>query len=258
MFQVSNNATEYEALIAGLRLAKAIMAKRIEASSDSQLVVRQVNGEYEAKKASISAYLKKVQEAASAFEYFTLRHVLRDQNTLADSLSKLSTSDLNDLDHSVYTKVLSHLAVNPDSTVNPNSKAILSAISEPSWIDPIFSFLQEGTLPEDKKKARRIQSKATHYVMTSDASRFETAFGKEQKLKRGSKMSSNARICKFEAAFKSIQGSKLAENSKSNHQVGRFAAGLTQAKMKVSDEMRRREAEQNAETIMLLIFWGLR
>ncbi|KAJ4962651.1 hypothetical protein NE237_022590 [Protea cynaroides] len=78
MFQVSNNAAEYEALIAGLRLAKAVMARRVEASSNSQLVVRQVNGEYKAKKVSMSTYLKKVQEATSTFEYFTLRHILRD------------------------------------------------------------------------------------------------------------------------------------------------------------------------------------
>ncbi|KAJ4959408.1 hypothetical protein NE237_026519 [Protea cynaroides] len=103
------------------------MARRVEASSDSQLVVRQVNGEYEAKKVSMSAYLQKVQEATMAFEYFTLRHILRDQNTLADSLSKLATSDLNDLDHSVYIEVLKY------SAVDQNSKAILSTASEPSW-----------------------------------------------------------------------------------------------------------------------------
>ncbi|KAJ4962152.1 hypothetical protein NE237_022091 [Protea cynaroides] len=60
-FQESNNAIEYEALLAGLRLAKAVMARRIEASNDSQLVMRQVNGEYEAKKVSMAAYLQKVQ-----------------------------------------------------------------------------------------------------------------------------------------------------------------------------------------------------
>ena len=45
-FSTSNNEAEYEALIAGLRLAKAVGAKRVEVYSDSQLVVNQVSGEY--------------------------------------------------------------------------------------------------------------------------------------------------------------------------------------------------------------------
>ncbi|KAK4392686.1 Retrovirus-related Pol polyprotein from transposon opus [Sesamum angolense] len=48
-FDASNNEAEYEALLAGGRLAQAAGAKYLRAYSDSQLVVNQVNGEYEAK-----------------------------------------------------------------------------------------------------------------------------------------------------------------------------------------------------------------
>lgn len=49
-FHVSNNEAEYELLIAGLRLAVSINAKKVSAFSDSQLVTSQFHGEYEAKK----------------------------------------------------------------------------------------------------------------------------------------------------------------------------------------------------------------
>ena len=56
-FEASNNEAEYEALIAGLKLARDIGAKRIKALSDSMLVVQQVRGEYETKGESMTIYL---------------------------------------------------------------------------------------------------------------------------------------------------------------------------------------------------------
>ena len=45
-FPTSNNEAEYEALIAGLRLAKEMGLEQVKIYSDSQLVVNQVNGDY--------------------------------------------------------------------------------------------------------------------------------------------------------------------------------------------------------------------
>ena len=57
-FEASNNETEYEALVTGLKLAKDIRAKRIEILSDSMLVVQQLKGEYEAKDEGMIKYLQ--------------------------------------------------------------------------------------------------------------------------------------------------------------------------------------------------------
>ena len=59
-FPITNNAAEYEALLAGLQLTKRIRADRIRVFGDSQLVVRQVSGEYEVKDPSLKAYNKLV------------------------------------------------------------------------------------------------------------------------------------------------------------------------------------------------------
>ena len=56
-FEASNNEAEYEALIAGIRLAKDIGAEKLEVFSDSMLVVQQLNGQYEAKGEGMIQYL---------------------------------------------------------------------------------------------------------------------------------------------------------------------------------------------------------
>ena len=64
-FPASNNEAEYESLIAGLRLAKAVKAKRLSAYCDSQLVASQFSGDYDARNDRMDAYLKIVQGLAA-------------------------------------------------------------------------------------------------------------------------------------------------------------------------------------------------
>ena len=66
-FKASNNQAEYEALIAGMLLAKEMGAWSLMAKSDSQLVTGQVAGEYQAKDPQMAAYLKYVQLLKGAF-----------------------------------------------------------------------------------------------------------------------------------------------------------------------------------------------
>ena len=58
----TNNQAEYEALLAGLRLAMEVSAKHLLVYSDSQLVVSQVNLEFQAKGENMAVYLAKVKE----------------------------------------------------------------------------------------------------------------------------------------------------------------------------------------------------
>ncbi|KAJ0852175.1 putative reverse transcriptase/retrotransposon-derived protein, RNase H [Helianthus annuus] len=60
-FKSSNNEAEYEALLAGLRLAQKVGAKNVVAHVDSLLVANQVNGEYEAREANMIEYLEQVR-----------------------------------------------------------------------------------------------------------------------------------------------------------------------------------------------------
>ena len=60
MFKASNNEAEYEALIAGVELCYTVGADSVQAFSNSQLVVSQLNGAYEGKDNAIAAYVRRV------------------------------------------------------------------------------------------------------------------------------------------------------------------------------------------------------
>jgi len=79
-FRASNKQAEYEALIAGILLAKETGAKGLLAKSDSLLVIGQVTGEYQAKDPKMATYLDYVQVLKKSFETFELVHVPREQN----------------------------------------------------------------------------------------------------------------------------------------------------------------------------------
>jgi len=79
-FKASNNHAEYEALIAGILLAKEMGAQSLLAKSDSLLVTGPVTGEYQAKDPHMAAYLEYVQILKKSYVVFESVHVPREQN----------------------------------------------------------------------------------------------------------------------------------------------------------------------------------
>ncbi|KAK1613073.1 hypothetical protein QYE76_036746 [Lolium multiflorum] len=92
MLWASNNVAEYEALIHGLKVAKEIGALRIICYGDSDLVVQQCSGDWDAKDANMASYRFHVQKIAGFFEGCEFHHVPRAENEAADTLSKLGSS----------------------------------------------------------------------------------------------------------------------------------------------------------------------
>ena len=85
--RTTNNQAEYRAIIAALENAIRLGANQVEIRSDSELVVRQINGQYRVKKASLKPLYQKVKQLQSQLEGFTITHVPREQNKEADSLA---------------------------------------------------------------------------------------------------------------------------------------------------------------------------
>ncbi|XP_056695403.1 uncharacterized protein [Spinacia oleracea] len=72
-FKATNNEAEYEALIAGLTLAEELGASGLNIFSDSQLIINQINGDYEAKDLKMTLYLEKAKKLTSRFKPFSIK-----------------------------------------------------------------------------------------------------------------------------------------------------------------------------------------
>jgi ribonuclease HI len=85
--RASNNVAEYQALLHALRWALDRGARRVRVFSDSELVVRQVNGEYRVKHPDMVPLHREASALLRRFEQAEVRHVPREQNRRADRLA---------------------------------------------------------------------------------------------------------------------------------------------------------------------------
>lgn len=83
---VTNNVAEYEALLAGLRLAREAGADEVEVRADSELLVKQMRGEYAVRNDGLKPLHQEAQKMAGRFRRFAIRHVPREENMAADAV----------------------------------------------------------------------------------------------------------------------------------------------------------------------------
>ena len=84
--RTTNNVAEYRALLLGIERAGALGASELELVGDSELIVRQVKGEYKVKDAAMRELHAQVKRALEPFERWSIRHVPRGENADADRL----------------------------------------------------------------------------------------------------------------------------------------------------------------------------
>jgi len=82
----TNNVAEYRALLLGIARAAELGADELELIGDSELIVRQVKGEYKVKDATMRELHGEVKRALRPFDSWSIRHVRRELNTEADRL----------------------------------------------------------------------------------------------------------------------------------------------------------------------------
>jgi ribonuclease HI len=84
--RATNNVAEYRALLRGIELAAAHGGTEVELIGDSELVVRQVEGRYKVKDATLRELYEEAKRELAAFETWSIRHVRREANADADRL----------------------------------------------------------------------------------------------------------------------------------------------------------------------------
>ncbi|GKB15345.1 reverse transcriptase domain-containing protein [Tanacetum coccineum] len=156
-FDATNNEAEYEALIVGLKIAKQMGVKNLQANFDSRLVANQVKGTYVAKEIDMVRYLEKVKTLTSSFKSFSINQVPRSENKKADALSKIASTSFAHLSKQVLVEELKEKSI--------SAEEVLAVVEEEgdTWMTPIFKYLMDGTLSVEVKKARAVKRKSWRF-----------------------------------------------------------------------------------------------
>ncbi|XP_019184170.1 PREDICTED: uncharacterized protein LOC109179056 [Ipomoea nil] len=180
LFPTSNNEAEYEAMLGGLRLAKALGSERLRIKTDSRLVVGQISGTCEAKNVWMTQYKEKAIEMLKEFGTYEIEHISRVDNTKADILSKIALEGIPDHLAKIFQK---------EELRRPSIEEIPWEVQQVNveewdreqnpemfWIEDIRRFKETGELPEDPGVAARIRRKTPSFQII-DGQMYKQSFG---------------------------------------------------------------------------------
>ncbi|XP_030943556.1 uncharacterized protein LOC115968327 [Quercus lobata] len=160
-FPATNNEAEYEGILTGLRLGRALGAKNLLIQSDSKLVIGQIRGEYEAKEERMQKYVKLKKHLTQEFDVVEFMQIPRSQNMGADEVSKLASSEEG--------KIVTDLAIEVQKHPSIEEIATFTIQGTDSWMTPIISYLQDGHLPLSTEEAKKIKKRAARFTILNDA-----------------------------------------------------------------------------------------
>ena len=159
-FNASNNESEYEAIIAGIELAAIVSTDKLLIRSDSQLVVGQVNEEYELRDLRMAKYVSLVKQRLGRFSSWKLEHIPRDCNEKADALAIVAAS--LPITETVFLPIYYQL----DSSIITTRVSQVDEVS-PSWMDLIVQYINTGGLLNERNKAHKIQIQSTRFSLVN-------------------------------------------------------------------------------------------
>ncbi|RVW84025.1 Retrovirus-related Pol polyprotein from transposon 17.6 [Vitis vinifera] len=161
-FPASNNEAKYEAILSGLDLVLALSVSRLQVYSDSQLVVRHVQKEYEAKDARMTRYLTKVRDTLQRFTEWTIKKIRRTENGHADALAGIAAT--LPIKEAILLPI--HVQVNPSVAEASTCNTIETKQADgQEWTNDIVGYLWTGTLPKDPKQAHKIRVQAACFTL---------------------------------------------------------------------------------------------
>lgn len=93
--RMTNNAAEYYGLIAALDYAESHGVRALRIESDSELLVKQMRGQYKVKSADLRPLYERAKKMSRSFESFRIEHVYRERNTEADKLANEALDEVS-------------------------------------------------------------------------------------------------------------------------------------------------------------------
>ncbi|XP_045088992.1 uncharacterized protein [Aegilops tauschii subsp. strangulata] len=187
-FATSTNVAKYEALVHGLWLATEFGIQHILCYGDSDLVVQQCSGEWDAHDSNMASYHFLVQKLSGFFAGCEFLHVLSAENEAADALAKIASSWQSipsgvSLEHLHKPSVKpspdsESIHVPPDPAApqpgpgtappDPTAPQPGPGTAPPNPAAPQPEFLENGVLPMDETEARQVQRRASAYSIINN------------------------------------------------------------------------------------------
>ncbi|KAK8951092.1 hypothetical protein KSP39_PZI003623 [Platanthera zijinensis] len=150
-FILTNNQAEYEAIIAGLRLARELGIQDIKVSTDSMIVARHIKGEFEVREPTLQLYLTKVKRVIGQFRSFSVQHVPREENIRADLLAKHGPRAGGTMTELFRPSI--------------EEGELMEVDQQRSWMDPFTTYLTTGRLPEGELEKKQVRYKSAYYLL---------------------------------------------------------------------------------------------
>jgi ribonuclease HI len=93
--RTTNNVAEYYGLIAALDFAQSSSVRELHIESDSELLVKQMRGQYKVKSADLRPLFERAQKMSRSFVSFRINHIYREQNREADALANEAMDEVS-------------------------------------------------------------------------------------------------------------------------------------------------------------------
>jgi ribonuclease HI len=179
--QASNNEAEYEALLHGMKMAKACGATRLKIFRDSNLVVQQVMNKCDAISDNMTTYINLYYYLEGTFDGCEVLHVSRASNEEADNLANIGSQCLPVPQVVLWEEIIERSIKNSKVSTTgeqvqhqaAGSRADNSGTAEPkevtmieeTWMQPYLAYMVNKTLPEDTVQAKRIIRRSKAFVV---------------------------------------------------------------------------------------------
>jgi hypothetical protein len=182
----SNNEAEYEAVLHGMRMAKACGATRIKIHEDSNLIAQQVMKECDATCANMIAYRAMYDKLKRDFEGCKVTHIGRESSEEADNLANVGSKCLPILPGVFFEEIFERSvkikpAIDPALATHSGAKqtnptlavgtedlskeAAIVMLVEAVWTKPYLAYLMRGKLPEDPIHRRQVMRRSKAFTI---------------------------------------------------------------------------------------------
>jgi hypothetical protein len=179
--QASNNEAEYEALLHGMKMAKACGATRLKIFGDSNLIVQQVMNKCDAISDNMTAYKNLYYYLKGTFDGCKVSHISRASNEEADNLANIGSQCLPIPQGVFWEEIIERSIKNSKTSTTEQqgqhqatgSRAGKVSAAEPeevmmieeTWMQPYRAYMINKILPEDTIEAKRITRRSKAFVV---------------------------------------------------------------------------------------------